>query len=63
MRAELGDEYVDALRKLYGDRISGQSDLVCYWFDKAGETLESKRVKRVGLLSTTQSVQARSRSS
>src|SRR5215216_232798 len=35
MRAELGDKYVDDLRKLYGDRIPGQSDLVCYWFEKA----------------------------
>jgi len=52
MRAELGDKYVDDLRKLYGDRLSGQSNLVCYWFDKSRRMLESKRVKRVGLLST-----------
>ena len=35
MRAELGDAYVDALRKLYDDRLPGGSDLVCYWFEKA----------------------------
>jgi type II restriction/modification system DNA methylase subunit YeeA len=52
MRAELGDKYVDDLRKLYEDKISGQSDLVCYWFDKARRMLEEKKVKRIGLLST-----------
>jgi hypothetical protein len=52
MRAELGNKYVEDLRKLYGDRLSGQSDLVCYWFDKSRRMLEAKHVKRVGLLST-----------
>jgi len=33
MRAELGDKYVDDLRGLYADRLPGQSDLVCYWFE------------------------------
>ncbi len=35
MRGELGDEYVDALRQLYEGRLPGQSDLCCYWFEKA----------------------------
>ena len=52
MRAELGDEYVEVLRKLYGDRIPGQSDLVCYWFEKARAMIESGQVKRAGLLAT-----------
>ena len=52
MRAELGDEYVDALRNLYGGRIPGQSDLVCYWFEKARAMIEKGEVKRVGLLAT-----------
>ncbi|MEP7137054.1 MAG: DNA methyltransferase [Chloroflexota bacterium] len=52
MRAELGDKYVDALRKLYGDRIPGQSDLVCYWFEKARAMIEAGKVKRAGLLAT-----------
>jgi type II restriction/modification system DNA methylase subunit YeeA len=29
MRGELGDDYVDKLRELFGDRIPGQSDLCC----------------------------------
>jgi hypothetical protein len=52
MRAELGDKYVEALRELYGDRIPGQSDLVCYWFEKARGMVELEKVKRAGLLAT-----------
>ena len=52
MRAELGDKYVEDLRKLYGDRIPGQSDLVCYWFEKARALIEEGKVKRAGLLAT-----------
>jgi type II restriction/modification system DNA methylase subunit YeeA len=52
MRAELGDKYVDDLRKLFGDRIPGQSDLVCYWFEKARAMIKEGTVKRAGLLAT-----------
>ena len=52
MRTELGDKYVDDLRNLYGDRIPGASDLVCYWFENARAMIESQKVKRVGLLAT-----------
>jgi hypothetical protein len=52
MRAELGDAYVDELRKLYEGRIPGQSDLCCYWFERARAYVENGEVKRVGLLAT-----------
>jgi len=52
MRSELGDKYVEDLRKLYGDRIPGQSDLVCYWFERARSMIEKGKVKRAGLLAT-----------
>ncbi len=52
MRAELGDEYVEALRNLYRDRIPGQSDLVCYWFEKARAMIEGRQTQRAGLLAT-----------
>jgi type II restriction/modification system DNA methylase subunit YeeA len=52
MRAELGDAYVEVLRKLYEDRIPGQSDLCCYWFEKARAMIADGKVKRVGLLAT-----------
>lgn len=52
MRAELGDEYVDALSQLYGSLIHGDADLVTYWFQQAYEHLVRGRTKRVGLLAT-----------
>jgi hypothetical protein len=52
MRGELGDSYVEELRRTYGDRIPGQSDLCCYWFEKAREQIERGNCKRAGLLAT-----------
>ena len=52
MRAELGDEYVDDLRGLYAGRIPGQSDLVCYWFEKARGMIGTGKLQRAGLLAT-----------
>jgi hypothetical protein len=52
MRRELGDDYVDRLRALYADRIPGQSDLCCYWFEKARAHIAEGKCKRAGLLAT-----------
>jgi len=52
MRAGLGDKYVDDLRWLYAGRIPGQSDLVCYWFEKARALIETGKLRRAGLLAT-----------
>src|SRR5438132_7599906 len=52
MRREVGDDYVTELRRIYGDRISGQSDLCCYWFEKARGLIEQNECKRAGLLAT-----------
>jgi type II restriction/modification system DNA methylase subunit YeeA len=52
IRAELGDEYVDALFKLYEGRINKTADLVAYWFEKAWQCVLSGNTKRVGLLAT-----------
>ncbi len=52
MRRELGDAYVDRLRALYADRIPGQSDLCCYWFEKARSHIAAGKCKRAGLLAT-----------
>lgn len=52
MRAELGDTYVEQLHSVYKNRIPGQSDLVCYWFEKARSEIESRIANRVGLLAT-----------
>jgi type II restriction/modification system DNA methylase subunit YeeA len=52
VRQELGDEYIEALFKLYGGRIPALSDLCCYWFEKARAMIADGKVKRVGLLAT-----------
>ncbi len=57
LRRNLGDAYVDALLKLYKDRVPAEADLVTYWFEKAREMVEKGRAERVGLLAT-QSIRA-----
>jgi len=52
IRAELGNEYVDALFKLYEGRVPATADLVCYWFEKARTMTQEGKVKRAGLLAT-----------
>jgi type II restriction/modification system DNA methylase subunit YeeA len=52
LRAELGDEYVERLFALYRQRLSGFSDLCCYWFEKGRSLIEQGTLRRVGLLAT-----------
>ena len=52
MIRSLGEDYVEQLRKIFGHRIPGSSDLVCYWFLKAQKKLTSTSTCRFGLVST-----------
>lgn len=52
MRPILGDEYCDALLKVYGNQIEGMPDLVCYWFEKARQHIANGKAKKAGLLGT-----------
>ncbi len=52
IRKELGDQYVDALFKLYEGRVPAFADLVCYWFEKSRAQIVAGKAKRVGLLAT-----------
>jgi type II restriction/modification system DNA methylase subunit YeeA len=52
MRAELGDKYVEALRRLYEGRVPGGADLVTYWFEKARAQIAASEAVRAGLLAT-----------
>lgn len=52
MRGELGSPYVDALRSIYRGRVSGESDFVCYWFEKARAHIEERKTFRAGLVAT-----------
>ncbi|HYV28076.1 MAG TPA: DNA methyltransferase [Candidatus Eisenbacteria bacterium] len=52
MRRELGDDYVEELRRIFSDRLPGQADFCCYWFEKARHLIEQRKCKRAGLLAT-----------
>jgi hypothetical protein len=52
MQRELGEAYKTALWQVYDGRVPRTADLVMYWFEKARATIDTKRVKRVGLLGT-----------
>jgi type II restriction/modification system DNA methylase subunit YeeA len=52
IRSQLGDDYTDALFRLYAERIPNFSDLCCYWFEKARAMIASGKTKRAGLLAT-----------
>lgn len=52
LRTNLGDPYVDSLFQVYSGRVAAESDLCCYWFEKARAMIEAGAVKRVGLLAT-----------
>lgn len=52
MRAELGDAYTTALRKVYEGRVPGGADLVCYWFEKARSAIETQGLGAAGLVAT-----------
>ncbi len=61
MRSRLGDGYVDALRPLYGDRVPGGADFVCYWFAKAAQALTDTRTQQAGLVATNSIREGRNR--
>ena len=52
LRQELGDDYVDTLFAVWDRRVSRESDLCCYWFEKARSLIESGQAERAGLLAT-----------
>jgi type II restriction/modification system DNA methylase subunit YeeA len=52
MRGELGDAYVERLRKRYEGRVPGGADLVTYWFEKARAQIETGKAQRAGLVAT-----------
>ena len=62
LRSRLGDKYVEALQRLYGERIHGEADLVCHWFDKASRLVFKKKLHRVGLVATNSIRGGRNRS-
>jgi hypothetical protein len=52
LRRGLGDAYVDALYRAFGDRLPGMSDLCAYWHEKARSAITAHATRRAGLLAT-----------
>ena len=52
LRGVLGGAYVEALQRLYRERIHGEADLVCHWFDKAARLVANGKLGRAGLVAT-----------
>ncbi len=61
MHGELGDDYTEALRKCYAERVPGGADLVTYWFEKARAQIEADKCLRAGLVATNSLRQKRNR--
>ena len=51
-REILGDDYTDAMRRLYKGAVPAFADLVCYWFHKAGKLVADNKLARAGLVAT-----------
>ncbi len=52
MIGTLREDYVTRLRTAFEGRVSRNSDLVVYWFEKARAMMEGGRVRRAGLVAT-----------
>jgi hypothetical protein len=52
-RGRLGNDYVEALRRLYAGRVPADADLACYWFEKARAQVAAGLTRRVGLVVTS----------
>ena len=48
----LGEDYVSRMFKTYAGRVPAEADLVCYWFEKAGQQIAAGRTHRAGLVAT-----------
>ena len=50
--ANLGEDYVSRMFATYVGRVPAEADLVCYWFNKAGQQIASGKANRAGLVAT-----------
>ena len=49
---KLGDDYVSRVRATYAGRVPAGADLVCYWFEKAGQRVAEGKIASAGLVAT-----------
>lgn len=51
IRAEMGDGYVTALRKVY-EEVPDSADFVMYWWQRAAELARASKIRRFGFITT-----------
>ncbi len=52
LRRGLGNDYVETLFDIFGDRLPGMADLCAYWHEKARAAIVARSTSRAGLLAT-----------
>lgn len=52
LRTGLGDDYVNAMFRVWQGRVAAEADLCCYWFEKARAQIKAGKCQRAGLLAT-----------
>jgi hypothetical protein len=52
LRRGLGNEYVETMFSVFGDRLPGMADFCAYWHEKARAQIAAGRTRRAGLLAT-----------
>ncbi len=52
MRGELGDGYVETLRRCFAGRVPGGVDFVTYWFEKSRAQIAASKLQGAGLVAT-----------
>src|SRR5207253_2205550 len=53
LRTQLGDEAVDDLFAAYAGQVARESDLCCYFLERARAEIAAGRARRAGLLATS----------
>ena len=48
----LGEDYVSKIFTTYAGHVPAEADLVCYWFEKAGQQIAVGKATRAGLVAT-----------
>ena len=48
----LGEDYVSKIFTTYDGHVPAEADLVCYWFEKAGQHIAAGKATRAGLVAT-----------
>ena len=52
MREEMGDDVVELIYQVWGDKVPNGADLCCYWFENARMQIADGKATRAGLLAT-----------